>query len=198
METPNSGKIVTLVCWRKPDAAPGKGSQATRQFRRQKWCRSGTDPCIILRLEGKKEHENWKNLHWWRSRWDKLPAIHKWLWRTYCKKLWEVCCRPKSQTPHSRKRTGYFSPKQPTWKLKMKIRRMKRKMKETVKSAKWRSRRRGRNKHCAWGMDDVMRTTILSQCHLQHWNECGETRENVTCEVFCSPLPSVAADCYQL
>ena len=30
--------------------------------------------------------------------------------------------------------------------------------------------------------DDVMRTNILSQCHVRHWFECGETRENVTCE----------------
>ena len=50
----------------------------------------------------------------------------------------ERCCRPKCPTPHSRKRTGYFSPNRPTWKMKRKIRRMKRKMRETAKSAKWR------------------------------------------------------------
>ena len=38
----------------------------------------------------------------------------------------------------SRKCTGYFSLNQPTWKMKMKIKRMKRKMRETVKSAEWR------------------------------------------------------------
>ena len=50
----------------------------------------------------------------------------------------KLSCRPKCLTPHSRKRTGYFSPNRPTWKVKMKIRRMKRKMRETVKSARWR------------------------------------------------------------
>ena len=30
-------------------------------------------------------------------------------------------------------------------------------------------------------MDDV-RARHLSQCHVRHKNECGETRENVTCE----------------
>ena len=94
------------------------------------------------------------------------------------------CCLPKCLTSHSRKRTVYFSPNQPTWKMKMKmkIRRMKRKMRDTVKSAKWRVEE-NQNNHYAWSMDDVMRTNILSQCHVRHWHECGdETRENVTCE----------------
>ena len=47
--------------------------------------------------------------------------------RSWDHDLWEDCSRPKCLTPHSRKRTGYFSPNQPTWKMKMKIRRMKRK-----------------------------------------------------------------------
>ena len=42
----------------------------------------------------------------------------------------------------------YFSLNQPTWKMKMKIRRMKGKMKETVKSAKWRVEV-NQNNHCA-------------------------------------------------
>ena len=41
-------------------------------------------------------------------------------------------------TPHSRKRTGGLTPNRPTSKMKMKIRRMKWKIRETVKSAKWR------------------------------------------------------------
>ena len=50
-------------------------------------------------------------------------------------------------------------------------------------------------------MDDVMRTTILSQCHARHWNVVCETRENVTCEgvlftpiVGCSRLLSAVND----
>ena len=44
----------------------------------------------------------------------------------------------------------YFSPNQPTWKMKMKmkIRRMKGKMRETVKSAIWRVEE-NQNNHCA-------------------------------------------------
>ena len=40
-------------------------------------------------------------------------------WRCWARDLWEGCCRPKCLTPHSRKRTGYFSPNQPTWKKPM-------------------------------------------------------------------------------
>ena len=32
--------------------------------------------------------------------------------------------------------------------------------------------KRDQNKHCAWSMDDMMRTTILSQCHVRRWNVC--------------------------
>ena len=87
----------------------------------------------------------------------------------------------KSPAPLSRKRTMYLSPNRPTWKMKMKMRRMKRKMRETVQSAKWRLEE-NQNNHCARSMDDVMRTNILSQCHVRHCYECRETRENVTCE----------------
>ena len=52
----------------------------------------------------------------------------------------------KCRTPHSRKRTVYFSPNQPTWKMKMKMK-IKR-MKKTVKSAKWRVEK-NQNNHCA-------------------------------------------------
>ena len=54
------------------------------------------------------------------------------------RKMWEDCFWPKCLTPHSRKYAWDFSSNQPTWKMKMKIRRMKRKMRETVKSAEWR------------------------------------------------------------
>ena len=44
-----------------------------------------------------------------------------------------------------------FSPNQPAWKMKMKIRRMKTKMTETVKSAKWRVEEvRTNTAHEAW------------------------------------------------
>ena len=61
--------------------------------------------------------------------------------------------------------------------------------------------KRGQNKHCAWSMDDVFRTTILSQCQMRHWNVCCETRENLTCEgvlfthsVGCSRMLSAVND----
>ena len=31
-------------------------------------------------------------------------------------------------------------------------------------------------------MDGMTRTNTLSQCHVRHYHECGQTRENVTCE----------------
>ena len=86
----------------------------------------------------------------------------------------------------------YFSPNQPTRKMKMKIRRVKKKMRETVKSANWRVEE-NQNNHCAWSMDDVMRTNIWSQCHVRRWKVCCETRENVTCVgVLFTLFPSVA------
>ena len=45
------------------------------------------------------------------------------------------CSRPMCLTPHSRKYAWDFSSNQATWKMKMKSERMKRKMRETVKSA---------------------------------------------------------------
>ena len=31
-------------------------------------------------------------------------------------------------------------------------------------------------------MDGMTRTNTLSQCRVRHYHECGQTRENVTCE----------------
>ena len=50
-------------------------------------------------------------------------------------------------------------------------------------------------------MDGMTRTNTLSQCRVRHCHECGQTRENVTCEdvlftppVGCSRLPSAVND----
>ena len=114
--------------------------------------------------------------------------------------VWEDCCRPKCLSPHSRKRTRYFSRTNPHGRWRW-------------RSGEWKGRwerrwrvqsgesKRGQNKHCAWGMDDVMRTNILSQCPVRHWNVCRETRENAMCEgvlftpsVGCSRLLSAVND----
>ena len=74
--------------------------------------------------------------------------------------------------------------------MKMKIRRMKRKIRKTMKSAKWRveeiSKRTTTQAHddMTWCAQDT-----LSQCHVRHWNVCCETRENVTCEGVLFTLP---------
>ena len=82
--------------------------------------------------------------------------------------VWEDCSRPKCLTPHSRKCTGYFSPNQPTWKMKMKIRRMKWKMGETNEECKERVEERTNNHTGAWHVDGMTRTNAwaLSQCRV--------------------------------
>ena len=98
-------------------------------------------------------------------------------------------CTSLRTDPHGRWRWRWRSGE---WKRKMRKRRWR------VQSGE---SKRGQNKHCAWSMDDMMRTTILSQCHVRHWNECGETLENVTYEgvlftppVGCSRLLSTVND----
>ena len=66
-----------------------------------------------------------------------------------------------------------------------------------MKSAKRGSKRDQTHRH----MDGMTRTNTLSQCRLRHYHECGQTRENVTCEgvlfaptVGCSRLPSAVND----
>ena len=98
---------------------------------------------------------------------------------------------PKCRTPHSRKRTGDFI-SEPThiegedevedqegWKGRW--------------ERQWRVQsgelKRGQNQQCAWSMDDVMRTTILSQCHVRHWNECVKHEKMWRVRVFCSQFP---------
>ena len=113
--------------------------------------------------------------------------------------VWEDCSRPKCLTPHSRKYAWDFSSNKPTWKMKMKNRRMKRKMRETVKSAEW-----------SVEEYQIIRTTK----RMMTWRDsCKTPWANVTCDiemsarkcekmwrvrVFCSHTPLVAADCCQL
>ena len=63
MESPCSRKVVKLVFFRKPDAAPTKGIKSYRLRALtsviSKWYAS----CILLRLERKEEPENLRNLH---------------------------------------------------------------------------------------------------------------------------------------
>ena len=54
-----------------------------------------------------------------------------------------------------------------------------------MKSAKRGSKREIKNTG-AWNMDGMTRTNNLSQCRVRQYYTCAETRENVTCEVFCS------------
>ena len=114
----------------------------------------------------------------WRFQWSLRSGSCRWRW---AHNLWEDCCRPMCLTPHSRKCTGYFSPNQPTWKMKMKIRRMKKNMRETVKSAKWRVEERSeqplRMKH---GWRDADNHLEPMSCATLKW--VRETLENVTCE----------------
>ena len=112
----------------------------------------------------------------WRFQWSLRRGSCRWCWAYV---LWEDCSRPKCLTPHSRQCTGYFSLNQPTWKMKMKNRRMKRKMRETVKSAD--SRVRSDTQRNAWNMDDVMRNTRADKCE-KMWRV----------RVFCSHLLTAA------
>ena len=117
----------------------------------------------------------------WRFQWSMRCGSCRW---SLAHNLWEDCSRPKYLTPHSRKRTKYFSPNRPTWKMKMKIRRMKRKMRETVKSAMWESKRIKTHNHMKHGWHDAHCT--LSQCHVRHCYECRKKREMWRMKVFCS------------
>ena len=97
----------------------------------------------------------------------------------------------KCRTPHSRKRTVYFSPNQPTWKMKNK------RMKKTVKSATWRVEE-NQNNHCAWSVDDMMRRNVLSHVVCDTVMNACRCKKMWRVVEFCSHTPSVAADCYQL
>ena len=112
------------------------------------------------------------------SQWSLRSGNHR---RRWTLNLREDCSRPKCLTPHSRKYAWDFSSNQPTWKMKMKIRRMKRKMRETVKSAEWRVEEYQDNNNMrmthGWCAQDT-----LNQCQVRHWNVCCETLENATCE----------------
>ena len=110
------------------------------------------------------------------------------------------CCRPKCVTLHSRKRTGVLPER-----THMEDEDEDHKNDKGRWERRWRVQsgesKRDQNEHCACSMDDVMRTTILSQCHVRHWNECGENTRKCDvwgCSVHTHHSPSVAADCYQL
>ena len=83
---------------------------------------------------------------------------------------------------------GFWSPT--SWKKKVKNRRMKRKMREKMES----SNTQHPDDTC---IKCAPHTLFLSQCQCDIKSVVNQ-RENVTCEVCCSHLPSVAADCYQL
>ena len=63
MEAPSSWKIERLVFFRKPDADPKKGIRSYTAIAlttvMSEWCASR----VILRLEQRREPENWKKLH---------------------------------------------------------------------------------------------------------------------------------------
>ena len=124
----------------------------------------------------------------WKFQWSLGRGSRRRFW---AHNLWEECCRPKCLTPHSRKRTGYFSPNRPTWKMK-KIRGMKRKMRETVKSAKWRVEE---------NQDAQAHETWMTRCalHLEPVSRAADKCEKMRrVRVFCSHTTSVAVDCHQL
>ena len=80
----------------------------------------------------------------------------------------------------------------------MKDRRVKRKMRETVKSESGESKRgqiKRTTKHMMTWRDARKTPWALSQCHVRHWNVCCETRENVTCE---GVLTTHSAGCSRL
>ena len=86
--------------------------------------------------------------------------------------LWEDCSRPKCLTPQSRKCAWDFSSNEPTWKMKMKNRRMKRKMRETVKSAEKRVEEYQDNNNNNMRMTHGWRAQdTFSQCHDRHLRE---------------------------
>ena len=51
---------------------------------------------------------------------------------------------------------------------------------------------------CRWEGAKCALHAKLEPMSMYHQNLRMQVRENVTCEVCCSHLPSVAADCYQL
>ena len=66
-------------------------------------------------------------------------------------------------------RMGLFS-EQPTWKMKMKmeVRRMKRKMRGTVKSAEWRVEEYQDNNNMRMIHEMTCAQDTLNQCHVRH------------------------------
>ena len=60
-----------------------------------------------------------------------------------------------------------------------------------MKSAKRGSKRDQTHRRMRHGWADAHKH--LSQCRLRHHYECGQTREKVTCEVYCLHTPSIAA-----
>ena len=112
----------------------------------------------------------------WKFQWSLRSGSR---WRIWAHNLWEGRCWPKSQAPHSRKRTE-FSPNRPTWKMKMKIRRMKQKMRETGKGQSGESKR-GQNAqpHETWMTWRALHLESMSRATL--WNLCANTRK---CDVW--------------
>ena len=77
------------------------------------------------------------------------------------------------------------------------IRRMKRKMRETVKRAKWRVVESSNTQHERKKMTHMKcapHTLFLSQCQCDIKMCAAETRENETCEVCCSHKPTAMFD----
>ena len=113
----------------------------------------------------------------WKFQWSLRSGSRRRIW---AHNLWEGRCWPKSQAPHSRFCTGEFSPNRPTWKMKMKIRRMKQKMRETGKGQSGESKR-GQNAqpHETWMTWRALHLEPMSRATL--WNLCANTRK---CDVW--------------
>ena len=112
--------------------------------------------------------------------------------------VWEDRTRQECQGPHYLKCTGNLSTT--SWKMKLMARRKDKMIREKMDSIERKVEKSKRIEHTTWAHEhdtwNVMCTPYLSHvcaCHQMWINE-----ENVTCEVCCSHLPSVAADCYQL
>ena len=131
--------------------------------------------------------------------WSLRSGSFRWGW---AHNLWEDSPRSKCLTPHSRMCAWDFSSNQPTWKMKMmmKIRRMKKKMRETVKSAEWRVEEYQNNNIMrmihGWRarktLEPMSRATL--KCVLWNTRKCDVWECSVHTPVGCSRLLSAVND----
>ena len=106
------------------------------------------------------------------------------------------CCGPKRLTPHSRKRTGFFSPNRPTWKMKMKNQENEKEDERDCEECK--VERRVEENQDAQPHETSMRTTPWATVTCDTIKSADKCEKMWRVRVFCSHSPSVAADCHRL